>query len=382
MKLFDDIERMDNSPANLNEDLYGYYLRSAREDIAFIRAELERWFLYYPEEHKGEFLNSFKTHFYDCFYELFLFRLFSMLGFAIEVHPKIPNSSSRPDFLIKRDNLELYIEAKIDKGKSHKEEAEERKKREFYDELNKVDSKDYYLCLDELKFKNNCQPKVKPVISEIEHRLENLASELVSDNGYTNERIIEVNTEDVFASISIYPRSSSSQDRKRRAIGAFPIEVTYDDGEESIKKSVIKKATKYKKLDKPFIICVNAIDECFITESEAINNAVWGSLAISYGNSSFDERLVRLRDGLFLDIRKPKIQNVSGVLITSVFPHNFSSANYRLFKHPFSHNSFDFNTLGLKYSFVDNGRIQNVIGDDMHILIGIDRDWLNNVRKR
>jgi hypothetical protein len=58
------------------------------------------------------------------FYELFLFSLFDALGFKWD-SSNTPNSR-KPDFLIVKDNLEIYVEAKIAKDKTTQEEAFEK----------------------------------------------------------------------------------------------------------------------------------------------------------------------------------------------------------------------------------------------------------------
>lgn len=100
-----------------------------------VRDTLERWFYNYPEEEKKELKSRFKKDFDSSFYELFLHELFCKLGYDITIHPDLPSSPKKTDFLIAKDNLELYIEAKVVKGKTMEQEAFERKRNELYDNL-------------------------------------------------------------------------------------------------------------------------------------------------------------------------------------------------------------------------------------------------------
>lgn len=111
--LFDSIERRYLEAARHNENVYDYYNTSARADITIIRNTLEGWFLNYPENEKKELKSRFKKDFDSAFYELFLYELFSKLGYEITIHPDLPSSPKRPDFLICRDGLEIYVEAKV-----------------------------------------------------------------------------------------------------------------------------------------------------------------------------------------------------------------------------------------------------------------------------
>lgn len=381
MELFEPIERTYTGPSNHNENSYDYYNRSARKDISIIRDTLNKWFIEYPNDEKLELKNSFRKKFDDCFYELFLHQLFTKLGFDIQIHPELPNTSKKPDFLLKKGDLEFYVEAKIVKNKSHQQEAVDRKINEFYDNLSKLDTKNFLLDIDEFILKSEKQPSTKGLIKRIEEELEGLDSELVMEKvtagGFESIPAIKIENDDVLLRIKPIPVINSPRDKKR-PIGIYPTESFLGGGEESLKDSVFMKAKRYGKLNKPFLVCVNSLDiKTFGTD--AIENAIWGSLAISWSTNPVnrDKKLIRKRDGVFLGEKGPNLKNLSGVLVTKVFAHNIPKANYWLYKHPFSENKLDFESLGLKYNFVENGEIKSVLGDDLSNILQIERDWLN-----
>lgn len=381
MELFEPIERTYTGPSNHNENSYDYYNRSARKDISIIRDTLNKWFIEYPNDEKLELKNSFRKKFDDCFYELFLHQLFTKLGFDIQIHPELPNTSKKPDFLLKKGDLEFYVEAKIVKNKSHQQEAVDRKINEFYDNLSKLDTKNFLLDIDEFILKSEKQPSTKGLIKRIEEELEGLDSELVMEKvtagGFESIPAIKIENDDVLLRIKPIPVINSPRDKKR-PIGIYPTESFLGGGEESLKDSVFMKAKRYGKLNKPFLVCVNSLDiKTFGTD--AIENAIWGSLAISWSTNPVnrDKKLIRKRDGVFLGEKGPNLKNLSGVLVTKVFAQNIPKANYWLYKHPFSENKLDFESLGLKYNFVENGEIKSVLGDDLSNILQIERDWLN-----
>lgn len=382
MKLFEDIERTFTGPADHNENTYDYYLRSARRDVSIIRDKLNDWFRYYPEAEKRELKSSFKKSFYDSFFELFLFQLFTKLGFEIVVHPKLPNSSKRPDFLLKKDKIELYAEAKIVKSKSQQQEALERKINEVYDQLNKLDSANFILSIQSFNLKSDRQPRTKDIIFQIESALGQLnADELINKlkiNGHDSIPLITAENDDLQLVVKPMPVSESARQKIRRPIGSYPIETFWGGGEESLKDSISKKAKRYGNLDKPFLVCVNSLDER-TSGTLDIDNAIWGSLAWSWSEdpNNRDEKWIRQRDGVFLDAKGGRLKNLSGVLVTKVSPHNISSSNYWLYEHPFSENKLDFDQLGLKRNRVVKGKIIQNIGDDLHEIFGISKDWLS-----
>lgn len=169
--LFDSFERTCLEFAKHNDNTYEYYNNSARTDMSKVRDTLERWFYNYPEEEKKELKSRFKKDFDSSFYELFLHELFCKLGYDITIHPDLPSSPKKPDFLISKDNLELYIEAKVVKGKTMEQEAFERKRNEFYDNLNKLNTKDFFLNIEDVCFLTRKQPSTKEMIKYIEEEL-------------------------------------------------------------------------------------------------------------------------------------------------------------------------------------------------------------------
>jgi hypothetical protein len=100
--LFDEHERTDLSPSPESEDLFSFLNRSARPDVVNIRAELERWFGAYPEEHQAELRSRFRDRrqHSSAWWELYLHRLFTLLGFGIEVHPDLEDADTHPDFRV------------------------------------------------------------------------------------------------------------------------------------------------------------------------------------------------------------------------------------------------------------------------------------------
>lgn len=158
MKLFEDKNRAYLKPALNNENTYDYYDRSSRQDVAKIREVLNRWFINYPETEKYELKQRFKKKFSCAFYELFIFNLFRLQGFNIEIHPKVPNSEKRPDFLVSKDELKFYLEAKVAKGESEEQESQQKRINKIYDSLNTISSPNFFLSIKEIVLKSKRQP--------------------------------------------------------------------------------------------------------------------------------------------------------------------------------------------------------------------------------
>lgn len=379
--LFDCIKRTYLESAKHNENTYDYYNISARPDISKVRDTLESWFSNYPKEEKKELKNRFKKDFDSAFYELFLYELFTKLDYNITIHPDLPSSPKKPDFLISKDDIEIYVEAKVVKNKTKEQEAFERKINEFYDNLNKLNSSDFLLQIEHFIILTKKQPSTKGIIKYIEQELKkinpDLLSEEINKNGIEKLPAIEYNNGDIHIIVKPIPVIASARKERKRPIGMYPIETFLGGGEESLKDSIEKKAKRYGKLDKPFIVCMNSLD--IMTSGKMdVDNAIWGSLAWSWSTNpeNRDEKWVRQLDGVFLDKKGVRLKNLTGIFVSKICPHNIPVADYWFYEHPFSENKMDFNKIGLKFNYVHEGHIIDNTGDDVGEILGISKDWL------
>lgn len=199
--LFDEKQRVDVDPSHHNENTFNYYDRSARKDVSNIRQLLNKWYLGYPVNEQIELKSRFKKTFSSAFYELFIYQLFKHQGFEIEIHPEIPNSNKRPDFLLKKETVEFYLEAKEARDKSKEEEASENRNNQVYDSLNKIKSPNFFLKIDELVLKTTRQPSIKKAIEKIETEVANYDPDALMEQltkyGLDNGAKIEYESDDL-----------------------------------------------------------------------------------------------------------------------------------------------------------------------------------------
>lgn len=379
--LFDSIERTYMEAAKHNENTYDYYNISARKEISIVRDTLEDWFCNYPKNEKKELKSRFKKDFDSAFYELFLYQLFYKLGYNIIIHPDLPSSPKKPDFLISKDDLEIYVEAKVVKNKTKEQEAFERKINEFYDNLNKLNSGAFLLHIEHFNVLTEKQPSTKGIISHIEYELKKINPDLLNDeidkDGMDKLPAIEYNNGDIHIIVRPIPVIPSARMEKKRPIGIYPVETFLGGGEESLKDSIEKKAKRYGKLDKPFIVCMNSLD--IMTSGKIdVDNAIWGSLALSWSTNpeDRDEKWIRQLDGVFLDKKGARLKNLTGVFVSKICPHNIPVANYWFYEHPFTENKVDFKKIGLKFNYVEERHFVDNTGDDLDEILGISKDWL------
>lgn len=382
--LFDSFERTCLDDKKRNEKPYPFYNKSAIPAAMVIRDTLESWFCNYPEKDKGDLKSRFQgDDFGSAFYELFVFQLFSKLGYNIVVHPELPSSSenkepektkkkgeTKPDFLISKDGLEIYVEAKVVEDETTEEANTRRKRNEFLDNLQKINTYGFRLCInivflplqDKKNKKPNTskQPNTNKIIKVLEKTLKMYADKINHKIDIdSNFESFEYVDEDVSIDINLACPLPGLSNVSASSGGV----VTVD---ESLRKSIKRKVNKYGKFDKPYILCLNSIS--VFTSKEYVNEVIWGD------NSS------PLDGSIFLNKKNtPRLTNLTGILVSNVSRKNIPDAHYWLCEHPFSENKMDFKKLGLKYSYLQDNKIVDNVGDDLHEILGMPKGWLDHL---
>lgn len=293
MKLFDDVVRSDHSPAGYGDVDFDYLNCSANEPIRRIREVLEDWFSRYTESEKSELRQRFRSsedyvHF-SAFFELWLNELLLRLGCSVKVHPTLPNTSRRIDFLVESpEDNHCYLEAIHITGESGAESKAQSRLNTLYDSLNYLDSPHFFIHLSVSGTPKTPVPCNK-IRSSLERELSNLNPQLV--NHFTSlgrfDLLPHWRFEHDGLRITCYPTL-----KPKELIGAADVRTLGSisfggiiDSERSIRDAVIAKAKRYGVLDLPLVVAINVTDP-FITERDVLR-ALYGS--VSAGSES--ERL-------------------------------------------------------------------------------------------
>lgn len=380
-KLFDYTTDIIDGSSKYNTNPYEYYQKSSRSDVNEVRKVLESWFTEFPLEERKELKGRFKKEFYTAFYELFLFKLFKNQGFAIQIHPKLKLSKKRPDFLIEKNGLKCFVEAKVCTDKSKAQVGFEKKQNQLFDEINKIRIKGFLLQISELSFLTNKQPRTKELIRLVEKEVSKInrkdLEKDLNENGLDRIPEIKYENKDLKISIRPMPLVDSVKDKiSDTPIGMLPVETFWGGGEESLKDSIIKKARRYGKFEIPYLICINAIGHKTSGKID-IENVIWGSLAWSFSNNpdEKDAKWIRKPDGIFHNDRRATMTNVSGILVTKVFPFSIPNSKYWFYRHPFAKYPFDFEQLDLELNYVKDGQIISQEGENLDILFKMSKKW-------
>lgn len=347
MKLFDDISRDYTEPAKYAEPKFGYYNRSARQDIDKIRQLIETWFIHYPVEHQKElytkFRSSIDSQHYSAFFELFIHELLLQLGYSIIVHPDISGTERKPDFLATAlGSTPFYIEATLATDKSADEIAKNARMNEVYDALNRMDSPNFFIEMEIIGAPKS-PPSAKKIRSFLVKQLRVLDPDKIVSLWQVGgkEGVPHWRYEHDGWIVDFYPIPKSPKARGRP--GSRPIGVLADgevhvlNSHDAIRDTIISKANRYGEIDLPYVIAVNALGEH--VENIDIMNALFGQeqIVVNFGWGPKDYKETRADNGAWRGPSGIQYTRVSAILIAHpLFPYNIPTAPIRLYHNPWA----------------------------------------------
>jgi nucleoid DNA-binding protein len=383
MKLFENKIRTDKKPAKHNDNEFDFFDRSDSDEARVVRGVLNAWFDNYPKNEKSEFKKRFGKEFSSSLYELFIHELFIKQGFTLEPHPKLENSSEKPDFLAKGNGLEFYIEVKESTDKTDAERAIDNMTNQIYDLVNQTNSPNFFLHIEELNFKKGNQPSSKKVVRYLESKLPEYNPDLVLANidalGINATPIIRFEDESLFMMIKLMPKPAHARGIEDiRPIGIYPSRGFIGGAGASIKSALSKKATRYGELDKPFLICINS-KSIRGTDNYDVMNALLGNVNISSltNPSNGSELIEGEMNGFFRDSIGPKYTKVSAVMINRFILGHIKDGKYWFVKHPFAQYELDFEKFEINKIYIEKKKIIFKPGKTIREILELDRYELN-----
>lgn len=337
MFLFDKKERTLQGPADYNADIYAYYNDSARLDVGCVRDQLEIWFAKYPQNEKEELKSRVKATFNPAIFELFIFALFTELGYSLEIHPEIPETTKRPDYFAKKGNDVFYIEVKFMTMLSQNEQSLERRKNAVLDAINKIDASNFLLKLEDISFKDSSQPSGKDIIRYFNREIANYSpddyTERLLQHGFDGMPEIIYEDDKIKITTKLLPKSPLHRGTNSRSIGAHPTVTQIGNDSEDIIGALETKATRYGNLNAPYIICLNK--QSVGLDLIEVQEALYGSLQICWSDNpnNREEKMEFTGNGFFGSKSNPKFTRVSGVYITNANTANLATTAEHAFRH-------------------------------------------------
>lgn len=347
-KLFDEKERKEKRYSRHLEKSYNFYDSTAKTEFVAVREMLNDWFSRYPETGKAQLKGDFRSQFESAFFELFIHELFFRQGFTLTPHPTVPNSSKNPDFLATKGDLGIYLEAKVATDKTNDERTLENKIGAIYDELHKLISTQYLIEIEAISFISNKQARLTILRKDIQDWLDECnrrQKPIYNDLDEHERECYSYKDQDIKISLRLHLGVITED---------HPV-LTYLGGnfvggcEEALIGAIKDKGSKYGKLDKPYIVCINMIGIRDPRSSE-IYNTLFG-LRRQLANTYFSETAAfsTEMDGILKNSNGPVFTQVSAFFITRVFESNLHVADHWLIEHPEAKIKMDLKELPIFY---------------------------------
>lgn len=318
MPLFSEIKRTDPSRASPGEDSFSFLDRVDQKYWDRIRTELERWFADYPADETRDLRARFRkkdpTLHFAAWWELYLFRLFKCLDFDIEIHPELSDTTTRPDFRLRRNGESFLLEATttfsgiVEKGRAGDREGW------VLAAIEKAENRDFYVHL-EFETVGKERPKDREIVAPLERWLGTLDPDEIGRSSLMEAPQLRLEIRDwvmVFRPLPVKPEARGKRPDKRM-LGLGPSISGPVNDVEKIQAGLKRKARKYGHPTEPLMIAVLSLSQ---PEDEDIESALLGRIAWQFDpDNPGDGQWIRQEDGLWFRNGKPHATKISGVIV-------------------------------------------------------------------
>ena len=285
LRVFDNIKCDLSGGATPTVGAFEYLNRSKRIEAQRVRELIETWFSHFPvdgqEGLRRDLRDADNTKHHSSFFELAVHELLHRQSHQIVVHPTIPTGAKRPDFLVTpRNSQPFYVEATLSTGQSDLERSAQRRLDEVLACLDKMASKDFLLGVsyDGVPKQSVATTRLR---SELQQWLDGLDYDQVARSSMTDfEDDPLVFRRDLYG-LNLVVKAIARGDRQavpERAVGLLTGGAKWLDVNDGLRSSIRNKAKRYGKLDAPFVIAINALNE--FVEMADIADAVFGRMVL------------------------------------------------------------------------------------------------------
>jgi hypothetical protein len=329
VSVFDDIVREDMAVPLPVETQFAYLNRSARPEAARVRKLVDEWFAEYPESHRKALVGRFRSPIDDehrsAFFELFLHHLALARGCKVlAIEPKLEHTDKSPDFLLESASGErFYLEAVMATGRSTQETAAHARLNTALAAIDATPSPHHFLDLTV-----RGMPTAPLSIKKMKRALQSWIAGLPKDEKAKDAPAFQYEEHGATIRLRAWTRNKPAGD-DARAIGVRHFPITQIAPSQEVRGGLKKKASRYGKLDHPYLVAINALGHH--QQEGAVIDALLGMPYVSISKSASGEEIVEERrkpDGIWYGPPDGQAQNtgLSGVLaFRQIDPWNFAS---------------------------------------------------------
>jgi hypothetical protein len=381
IRLFDELDRSDCSPASNAEHSFEFLNRVGGAFWERLRGTLETWFADYPAAHAAELRGRFRSEraggHLSAWWELYLHRLFTRLGYQLEVHPELPDSPNRPDFLLVGERERIYLEAGIVfSGIVPDERRHPVREGWILDALNRHYDPNFMLHVESDRV-GSLRPRDRDVYGPVADWLGSLDPDAVSAeydrSGKLPERRVSVGEWELrYRAIPVKPEARGLS---RRLVGIGPITTGRVDDMEQLRDTLKQKRGRYGNPEIPLVVAVSLAAGF---DDEDIEGTLYGSRAVQFRvDQPGWSREVRQMDGTWITERGPRGERLSAVLTAAgLAMTNVLNVRPQLWLNPSARVALKVDWPFAKWSCTDAGLVSMEPAEpEMAELLGLPDDW-------
>jgi hypothetical protein len=381
MTLFDDRERTDKTPARHQEDSFTFLNRANGIVWSRIRDELDLWFADTPNSTPQTCAAGFGATYpgahWSAWWELYLHRLFTCLGYEAVVHPDVPGTSHHPDFELTRANERLYLEAAVVFSGIQDDQRDGRREGWILDAVNRGSSENFYVLIEFEKVGAQ-RPKDREVYRPLETWLENLdPDQVAAEHAQTGSLPTKAFTiRDWVLRFEALPITPEARGSHGRLWGGGPVSGGLVNDREQLHNTLKDKRGRYGESEVPLVVAVNCASS-FMDDND-IGGVLYGSKAVQYEVGVRESsRWVRLRDGTWRGEPAPRGQRMSAVFSTvQLHPWTAAKTVPRLWLNPWAKLSFAGPWPFTTWTCSDQGLVTSAEqSPNMAELLGLPHGW-------
>jgi hypothetical protein len=369
--------------------MFGYLAGSSRPEMARVRSLFEDWLSRYPVDEAKDLIGTFsatddRDHLAAAF-ELLLHELLIRRECSVKIHPVLAHSTRRPDFLVTPANGEpFFLEARSTSDMSDAAYRAHRFEGEYIEALQGIHSPDFGLWVTMHRHPNE-QPPYRQAAAELEAKIAKLDYEEYAEKwfNYQGERHPRFEREYDGWRVDIAPIPRPRQ--LRGTPNPRPV-IVHGMGiaegvtcKKSVKKALYKKSKRYGQLDVPYVIAINYTGWASIQAHEMIE-VLYDNIKharVDEPDGGLTAMPHRAFDGFWTKARKPRNQNVSGVLLFNrAAPVRLASTTAMYYRNPWANLALGDGVLGVSACSTDeNGELQVVDGLTPRELFELPEGW-------
>ena len=343
MRVFDDVERTYHGVASHSETTYSFWNRSARPAAGRIRGFIESWLDDFPREHRAELARRFRVDdFQSAFHELVVYALLRRHAAEVEIHPNdVASGSGRPDFVASfSDGRRVVFEAVVVKDSSRAEQATTAEWDRVLDQINGITS-DFFINFGPRPTFGS-PPTSRKVTAFLERQVGVLDVQTVAKQIEANPSAPLPGCEyreirngcHIRIEFQFLPRSERCRGTNK-SIGISPSDARWGGAGSALQSSIVNKATRYGKLNCPYVIIVNCVSQWSFDHQDVMEALFGRKVRLSTDRRPCGFGQLDKSSGAFVRPGgRPQLTRVSGVAVGLAVPMNLGNARFKLYHNP------------------------------------------------